>query len=127
MSLRGELEKILRELMDAVGGDVIGCAFARTDGLMVASILPAGVDERRIAALGATIAGIADKLCKDLNRGEPTRTMIEGSKGNLIATPVGENILLIALTSESPNLGLIFLETERAAESARSIIGRRKR
>ena len=50
MSLRGEFEKVLREFMEATGGDVVGCALARTDGLMVASILPAGIDRRRIAA-----------------------------------------------------------------------------
>ena len=112
MSLRGEFEKVLKEFMDATVGDVIGCAVARTDGLMVASVLPAGV---------------AGKLCKDLDRGEPLRTLIEGSKGNLIAAPIAENILLIALTSKSPNLGLIFLEMEKAAEAAKNVVGRRKR
>jgi len=34
---------------------------------------------------------------------------------------------LIALTSKSPNLGLIFLEMERAAEAAKNVMGRRKR
>jgi len=126
MSLRGEFEKVLREFMEATGGDVVGCALARTDGLMVASILPAGIDRRRIAALGATIAGVAGKLCKDLDRGEPLRTMIEGSKGNLIATPVGENMLLVALTTESPNLGLIFLEMERAAEGVKNVVEKRR-
>jgi len=127
MSLREEFEKVLKEFMNATVGDVVGCAVARTDGLMVASVLPAGVDERRVAALGATVAGVAGKLCKDLDRGEPMRTLIEGSKGNLIAAPIGENILLIALTSKSPNLGLIFLEMERAAEAAKNVMGRRRR
>jgi len=35
-------------------------------------------------------------------------------------------MLLVALTTESPNLGLIFLEMERAAEGVKNVIEKRR-
>lgn len=127
MNLRGEFEKVLREFMDATVGDVVGCILAKTDGLMIASVLPTGMNGERVAALGATVAGMAEKLCKNLDQGETIRIMVEGSKSSLLANPVGGNMLLIVLTSESPNLGLILLEMERVAERVKNIIEKRLR
>ena len=118
------MEKILKDLSETVGGDIIGCAFARSDGLMITSMLPSGMDERMVAALGATINSVARRLCEDLKRGEALRILVEGSKGKIISMPIERDVVLIALTSEKPNLGLIFIEMERAAENTKALLSR---
>ena len=118
------MEKILKDLSETVGGDIIGCAFARSDGLMITSMLPSGMDERMVAALGATINSVARRLCEDLKRGEVLRILVEGSKGKIISMPIERDVVLIALTSEKPNLGLIFIEMERAAENTKALLSR---
>jgi len=124
MSLRTGLEKILKDLSETLGGDIIGCAFARSDGLMITSMLPSGMDERMVAALGATINSIAKRLCENLNKGETLRTLIEGSKGKIVSIPIEKDVILITLTSEKPNLGLIFIEMERAAENTKALLSK---
>ncbi|RLG08699.1 MAG: hypothetical protein DRN68_03160 [Thaumarchaeota archaeon] len=127
MSLRTGLEKILEDLSEALRGDLVGCAFARSDGLMITSMLPSGMDKQIVAALSATINNVAKRLCEDLNRGEPLKTLIEGSKGKIISMPIEKDIILITLTSEKPNLGLIFIEMERAAEDTKALLSKPKR
>jgi len=124
MSLRTGLEKILKDLSETLGGDIIGCAFARSDGLMITSMLPSGMDERMVAALGATINSIAKRLCENLNKGETLRTLIEGSRGKIVSMPIEKDVILITLTSEKPNLGLIFIEMERAAENTKALLSK---
>ena len=124
MSLRTGLEKILKDLSETLGGDIIGCAFARSDGLMITSMLPSGMDERMVAALGATINSIAKRLCENLNKGETLRILIEGSKGKIVSMPIEKDVILITLTSEKPNLGLIFIEMERAAENTKALLSK---
>ena len=126
MSLRSELEAVLKDLMSAAGGDILGCGLVRADGLPVVSIFSAGIDERRAAAMGATALGTATRLCGELDRGAPRRLMIEGEKGNVVIMRAGEELLLIALSSENPNLGLIFMELERAAKRVEEIVGKRR-
>ena len=124
MSLRTGLEKILKDLSETLGGDIIGCAFARSDGLLITSMLPSGMDERMVAALGATINSIAKRLCENLNKGETLKTLIEGSKGKIVSMPIEKDVILITLTSEKPNLGLIFIEMERAAENTKALLSK---
>ncbi|HDJ67125.1 MAG TPA: hypothetical protein ENF33_05395 [Nitrososphaeria archaeon] len=121
MSLRSELENALKEFMNATGGDLVGCALARSDGLLLASTPLGGVDERKMAAISVTAAGVAKRLCEELNRGTPLRMMVEGRGGNILIANVGEDLFLIALTSEKPNLGLVFLEMERITETLATI------
>ena len=126
MSLRSELENALKEFVTATGGDIVGCAITRSDGLLLASTPLEGVDERRLAAMGVTAAGIAKRLCKELNRGVPLRMMVEGKGGNILIANVGEDLFLIALTSKNPNLGLVFLEMDRIAETLAVISKKRE-
>jgi len=126
MSLRSELENALKDLISATGGDIIGCAVARSNGLLLASTPLKGVDERRIVAMGVTAAGVAKRLCKELDRGIPSRMMVEGKEGNILITNINEDLFLIALTPKNPNLGLIFLEMDRIAETLAVISKKRE-
>jgi len=76
---------------------------------MITAKLPSGEDEQMVATLSATINDTARKLCGSLKRGL-LRTLIEGSDGKVVFMPIGRGIVLAAVTSENPNLGLILDE-----------------
>jgi len=63
VSLKQDLEKILKDLLEDLKEDVIGCAFVRLNGSMIAAKLPSGKDEQMIITLSATINDAARKLC----------------------------------------------------------------
>jgi len=50
----------------------------------------------------------------------------EGEGGNILIANVGEDLFLIALTSKNPNLGLVFLEMDRIAETLAVISKKRE-
>ena len=127
MSLKPDLEKILKDLLEDLKEDVVGCAFVRLNGSMIAAKLPSGEDEQMVATLSATINDAARKLCGSLKRGELLRTLIEGSDGKIVFIPIGRDIVLAAVTSEKPNLGLILIEMEKAAEYVKALLKKPRR
>ena len=127
MSLKPDLEKILKDLLEDLKEDVVGCAFIRLNGSMIAAKLPSGEDEQKIATLSATINDAANKLCGSLKRGELLRTLIEGSDGKIVFMPIGRSVVLAAVTSGEPNLGLILIEMEKAAEYVKDLLRKPRR
>ena len=127
MSLKPDLEKILKDLLEDLKEDVVGCAFVRLNGSMIAAKLPSREDEQMVATLSATINDAARKLCGSLKRGEHLRTLIEGSGGKIVFMPIGRGVILVAVTSEEPNLGLILIEMEKAAEHVKALLRKPRR
>ena len=127
MSLKPDLEKVLKDLLEDLKEDVVGCAFVRLNGTMIAAKLPSEEDEQMVATLSATINDAARKLCGSLKRGEHLRTLIEGSGGKIVFMPIGRGVILVAVTSEEPNLGLILIEMEKAAEYVKDLLRKPRR
>lgn len=59
MSRIEDLNKTLAELLSS-SGDIEACAVVAEDGLMMASSLPRGVEEARVAAMSAAMLSIDD-------------------------------------------------------------------
>jgi len=114
-------ERVLREFMEAVGESVIGALLASRDGTIIASSFPAEKSVGGLARLSALVSTMAEKLCKDLDRGSHEITVIELEGGYLLITPISRRIVLAVSTSENPPLGLIFLEIERIRTRMRPV------
>ncbi len=56
------LTSILVEL-NGSSADIEACAVLSTDGLMIASQLPAGLDPDRVGAMGAAMLSLGDRNC----------------------------------------------------------------
>ena len=112
---------MLREFIEAVGESVIGALLASRDGTIIASSFPAEKNVGGLARLSALVSTMAEKLCKDLNRGSHEITVIELEGGYLLITPISRRIVLAVSTSENPPLGLIFLEIERIKARMRPV------
>ncbi|MEM3650704.1 MAG: hypothetical protein QW831_08295, partial [Candidatus Jordarchaeaceae archaeon] len=58
----------------------------------------------------------------ELKRGELSKVIISGSKGDVVICGVGDSALLSAITNPDSNLGLVLLEMRRASEKIQEIL-----
>ncbi|MBN1878377.1 MAG: DUF4388 domain-containing protein [Anaerolineae bacterium] len=119
---RDRLAKVLRDLLDS-SGDVSGVAVVSMDGLIMASDLPATVDQARVGAVAAAILSLSGRSVGQLKRGALQQTLIQGGEGNIIILHAGPNAVFVALTGSSVNLGMVFLEVRECAAAVAEILG----
>jgi uncharacterized protein len=109
--------------MQAASPDIEASAVVSVDGLIMASALPAEVEEDRVSAMSAAMLSLGERISAELGRGALEQVYIRGGKGYVILTAVGEEAVLTALAREQAKLGLIFLEMRRAAEDLARLVG----
>jgi len=115
------LTSILSEL-NGSSADIEASAIVSTDGLMMAALLPGGMDEDRVGAMSAALLSLGDRTAKELARGGLEQVLIKGDKGYILMTHAGEDAVLTVLAKPQAKLGLIFLDVKRAAESVTKVI-----
>jgi len=115
------LNSILSEL-NGTSAEIEASAILSTDGLMMASMLPAGMDEDRVGAMAAAMLSLGDRTSEELARGALEQVLIKGEKGYVLMTHAGDESVLSVLAKPSARLGLIFLDVKRAAESIEKLI-----
>jgi uncharacterized protein len=115
--MRSRTEMMVDRLRDLQAGtpDIEASAVVSVDGLIMASSLPAGVDEDRISAMSAAMLSLGDRIADELNRGRLERVYISGANGIIVLMAVGEDAVLTVLARSTAKLGLIFLDASRAA------------
>ena len=116
--MRSRTEMMVDRLRDLQAGtpDIEASAVVSVDGLIMASSLPAGVDEDRISAMSAAMLSLGDRIAAELKRGLLDRVYISGTDGIIVLMAVGEDAVLTVLARSSAKLGLIFLDMTRAAD-----------
>lgn len=102
--------------MQAAAPDIEASAIVSVDGLIMASALPADVEEDRVSAMSAAMLSLGERIASELGRGGLEQVYIRGNEGAIVLTSVGEEAVLTALARPEAKLGLIFLEMRRAAE-----------
>jgi predicted regulator of Ras-like GTPase activity (Roadblock/LC7/MglB family) len=110
------LTSVLTEL-NGTSADIEASGIISTDGLMIASVLPAGMDEDRVGAMSAAMLSLGDRTAQELSRGELEQVLIKGAKGYVLMTYAGRESVLTVLAKPNAKLGLIFLDVKRAAAS----------
>ena len=115
------LTSILSEL-NGSSADIEASAIVSTDGLMMAALLPSGMDEDRVGAMSAALLSLGDRTAREPARGSLEQVLIKGGKGYILMTHAGEDAVLTVLTKPQAKLGLIFLDVRRAAEAVAKVI-----
>ncbi|MEW6445590.1 MAG: roadblock/LC7 domain-containing protein [Pseudomonadota bacterium] len=115
------LTSILSEL-NGTSADIEASAVVSTDGLMMAALLPASMDEDRVGAMSAALLSLGDRTAKELARGGLEQVLIKGDRGYILMTHAGEDAVLTVLAKSQAKLGLIFLDVKRAAEAISKVI-----
>ena len=105
-----------------MGPGVEALAIVSVDGIPIVSMLPQGVDEKRIAAMTATLLTLSKKEIEEMKKGNFDWTCIKGSEGNLLIMQAGPNAILIVSTRYDVRLGLILLDCRRICERIAQLI-----
>jgi uncharacterized protein len=120
--MRAELlNSILGELNGSTA-DIEASAVLSNDGLMMASMLPSGMDEDRVGAMSAAMLSLGDRTSRELARGDLEQVLIKGHKGYILLTHAGSDAVLTVLCKPNARLGLIFLDVKRAAEGISKVL-----
>jgi predicted regulator of Ras-like GTPase activity (Roadblock/LC7/MglB family) len=107
-------ERVLEELTRVAG--VRGAVLvSREDGLVVAESAMRGVDGAAVAALCTSLTARLGRAVAAAGREPAVLVHLEGDRGGLMALPVQEELLLVAVLDRDANLGLLRLALRDAA------------
>lgn len=109
----GMLKSILESLNRSI--DVDASAVISTDGLSIASLLSAAMDEDRVGAVAAAMLSLGDRIAVELARGKLEQAMIKGTGGYVLLIHAGHHAVLAVIARPEARLGLVFLDSTRAA------------
>lgn len=124
-ALEGELKK-LHGLVNGVKSTVI----VNIDGLLVAAY-PAGDEENphrnptsspQVAAMSATLFGLAEKTLFRLEQGDLERLLMQGEDGTMVVYPAGRASVAV-LVEKSADMAHVLFATKKAADEVRRILG----
>jgi uncharacterized protein len=115
------LDDLLKKLLGAIP-EVKAAAIVSAEGLPIASALPQGVDETRIAAMTAALLSLSERAIIEMGKGDFDQLYVKGSDGYLLILQAGPNAVLTVSTSSEVRLGLILLDCRRTCEKIAQLI-----
>ncbi|MEW5791996.1 MAG: roadblock/LC7 domain-containing protein [Pseudomonadota bacterium] len=118
-------EQMLKSVLGDLNGasaDVEASAVISTDGLTIASMLSAGMDEDRVGAMSAAMLSLGDRTAAELSRGELEQVMVKGENGYILLIHAGKDAVLTVIARKEAKLGLVFLDAKRAANSIAELL-----
>ena len=95
--------------------DLEGAATVSLDGLILASVLPAGTDEDRVSAMAAALLSLGERTAEELQRGTLEQVYVKGSEGYIILMQAGPEAVLEVIAGQGAKLGMVLLDMKRAA------------
>ena len=121
---KSRTEQMVERLRDLQAGtpDVEASAIVSVDGLIMASALPADVEEDRVSAMSAAVLSLGERISSELGRGVLDQVYVHGDDGYVILMSIGQDAVLTVLAREQAKLGLIFLDMKRAAEDLAKLV-----
>ena len=111
----------LRDLQSTTP-EIEASAVVSVDGLIMASSLPAGVEEDRVSAMSAAMQSLGERISAELGRGGLDQVYVKGHDGYVILMSVGDEAVLTTLVREGAKLGLIFLDMRRTADDLEKLV-----
>jgi predicted regulator of Ras-like GTPase activity (Roadblock/LC7/MglB family) len=123
------LERTLKQLFGSVQG-IKATVIVNIDGLLVAAF-PPGDEENphenptsspQVAAMSATLIGLAERTLGRLAQGELQRLLMEGEEGVMVVYPAGRASLAV-LAEKDARIAYILPATKLAANEVAQILG----
>lgn len=116
--------RIIERLRDmrSSSPDIEASAVVSVDGLTIASDLPATTEEDRVSAMSAAMLSLGERIASELGRGGLDQVYVRGDNGYVLLNAVGEEAVLTVLARRDAKLGLVFLDTKRAASDLATMV-----
>jgi len=108
------LDLALGDLLRALP-ELDAAAIVTIDGLPMASALPPGMHEDRVAAMSAALLSLGERAAEGLGRGALSQVYIEGEQGTVYLLAAGEDAVLVAVASRGAKAGLVLYELRHTA------------
>lgn len=123
------LEETLQRLHLVVDG-VKASVIVNVDGLLVASFPPNDDSPEenptaspQVAAMAATLIGLAENTLTRLAQGKLDRILMEGKDGLMLVYPAGTAASIAVLLDKDARLERAFFATSKAADEVNNILG----
>ena len=114
----------LREVLDDLHRackDIQLSMIATRDGLTMSS-LGTVLEPERVGAMCTELLAVCEKTATELQRGNLEQMLVKGGDGCLLLLSAGEHAVLAVMSRPDANLGMVFLEAERAALAISKVI-----
>jgi predicted regulator of Ras-like GTPase activity (Roadblock/LC7/MglB family) len=120
----GRAARLDRALTDLLGQapELEAAAVVSFDGLAMASTLPAGMDEDRVAAMSAALLSLGEKAAQGLGRGDLSQVYVEGETGTVFLISCDDEAVLVAVAAAGAKAGLMLFEVRRAAATIADVL-----
>nr|MDO8118330.1 roadblock/LC7 domain-containing protein [Candidatus Sigynarchaeota archaeon] len=115
------LEDILKNLTASIP-EIMSAAIVSVEGLPIASLMPEGIDDTRLAAMTAAMLSLGERAAIEMSKGALEQILIRGENGYLIVMGAGQNAVLTLSTTKDIKLGLVFLDSKRACEKVSQLV-----
>lgn len=121
---KSRTELMVERLRDLQGTtpEVEASAVVSVDGLIIASSLPAGIEEDRVSAMSAAMLSLGERIASELGRGMLDQVYVKGGNGYVILMSVGDEAVLTTIVRKDAKLGLIFLDMRRSADDLEKLV-----
>jgi predicted regulator of Ras-like GTPase activity (Roadblock/LC7/MglB family) len=116
-----QMNQILKTLV-ANTPDLEGAATVSLDGLILASVLPAGTDEDRVSAMAAALLSLGERTAQELQRGTLEQVYVRGDNGYIILMAAGPEAVLEVIAGGGAKLGMVLLDMKRAAQEVTRLL-----
>jgi hypothetical protein len=113
--------EVLGEFIRDSGAE--GAVLISVDGLAISSVLPSAADEDRVAAMGAAILSLGERVTSELKKGNLEQLYIKGSTGYVIFTGIKDVAVLGVLAPVNAKLGLLLMEIQRTIKKLEQELG----
>ncbi|HVQ18751.1 MAG TPA: roadblock/LC7 domain-containing protein [Actinomycetes bacterium] len=111
-----QLDQVLATLLRQAP-DLEAAAVVSFDGLPMASALPQGMDEDRVAAMSAALLSLGERAAQGLGRGDLSQVYVEGDNGTVFLVSADDEAVLVAVGRHGAKVGLMLFEVKQAAEA----------
>ncbi|MGC8697416.1 MAG: roadblock/LC7 domain-containing protein, partial [Halothiobacillus sp.] len=95
--MRAEMLTSILSDLNGSSADIEASAVVSTDGLMMAALLPGGMDEDRVGAMSAALLSLGDRTARELARGTLEQVLIKGANGYILMTYAGTDAVLTVM------------------------------
>ena len=108
--------------LQASSQEVQAAALVSTDGLVIASVLPEGVEEDRVSAMSAAMLGLGERIANEFTLGAVEQVMVKGEQGYIILMAVGDDAVLTIWVNNLAKLGVVLLDMRRTADDLAKLV-----
>ena len=115
------LDRAIRELLTQTP-EIEAAAVVSFDGLPMASALPSGMDEDRVAAMSAALLSLGERATVGLGRGELSQVFIEGEEGTVFLVSADNEAVLVAVAAKGAKTGMMLYEVKRTAAAVADVL-----